>query len=116
MGIMKIWFYHYRRILVLQPAEDLLGENVDTFHAVLKRLLCSSIQNVAIDCTNVNFIDSKGLSILLQFDKLQKKECRNLYLFNCHAHLEEILDLIDLRSYIPLFKSSIQMRDALYTP
>ena len=110
---MKIKVIASDDITVLKPDDDIRVKTVIQLRKVFEELQDKRIKNIAIDLTKVRFIDSSGIGILLNFAKIQKENSCRLCLINYSDDIKELLDIVDLGDFIPVYKTFNDMKLAL---
>ncbi len=100
-------------IMVIKPDGDIRVKNIVQLRKVFEQLERRKVTNIAIDLAKVNFIDSSGIGILLNYKKIQRDNSGYLCLFSYSDDVKELLDLIDLGDFIPLFKNYDEMKQAI---
>ncbi len=110
---MKIGVSSSDDITLVKPEGDIRVKTIIPLRKVFERFQDQGIKRIAIDLAKVNFIDSSGIGILLNFAKIQK-ECKGcLCLFNYSNDIKELLDIIDLGDFIPAYKTFAEMKQSL---
>lgn len=102
---MKIEELSVDDIIVIRPLGDIRSENLESLREVFERYKDTKKIQIAIDLEQVNLIDSNGLSLLLRLEKQVKAIGGFLYLFNYSSDVKEIIDLVELGSFIPTFST-----------
>lgn len=100
-------------VTVIQPDDDIRVKTLIQLRKVFERLQEEQIRKIAINLEAVNFIDSSGIGILLNFAKKLKEGKGCLYLYNYSEDIKELLDIVDLGDFIPVYKTFDDMKQAL---
>ncbi|MBN1980527.1 MAG: STAS domain-containing protein [Chitinivibrionales bacterium] len=100
-------------VTIVRPYEDIKSSTIASIREVLRQLIRDGQHHVAIDLQHVNFIDSSGLSLLLHFEKTFKEKNGFIYLYNYSQDVKEILDIIEIGSFVPLYATFEQLQTAM---
>lgn len=99
-------------ITVVRPENDIRVGSIIQLRKVFEELESQGIGKVAIDLSKVNFIDSSGIGILLNYAKKLKEHNGCLCLSNYSDDVKELLDIIDIGDFIPIYKDFDEMKQA----
>lgn len=110
---MKIEAIVSGEIVTIRPDSDIRVKTIIPLRKVFEQLYEKGHTKIAIDLSEVHFIDSSGLGILLNFAKKQKQKGGFLCLYNYKDDVKELLDIVDLGDFIPVFKTYESMKLAL---
>jgi anti-anti-sigma factor len=83
-------------LTVLVPGGDIQNEVVEELDVILNKLVQKNIKRIALDMTDVGYIYSKGVGVLIKNHKLLKAKGGALYLFNLKASMRKILREVNL--------------------
>ena len=61
---------------------------------------------VTMDFTQLDYISSAGLRVLLNISKIMKKKSSPFSICNAQDHVREVLEISGFDSFIPLFNST----------
>jgi anti-anti-sigma factor len=100
-------------IVIVKPAGDIRVKSILFLRQVFEQLSSEGHARIAIDLSKVHFVDSSGIGLLLNFAKIQKDNKGGLFLFNYHTDVKELLDLVDLGDFIPVYEKFDQLKNAL---
>ncbi len=93
--------------LIIAPAEELDISTVDDFRADLARALEDGAAAVVVDLSDVDFIDSTGLSAILQAESKLRREGRQLAIVAPRGTAAAVLlTLSGLRSSLAIYDST----------
>ena len=81
-----------------------IGNSVE-FREGLSKQVEEGKDNIILDMSNVNYIDSSGLGVLITFLKFNKDADRSLRLANCKTKVRDTMKSTKLDSEIPVFDS-----------
>jgi anti-anti-sigma factor len=109
----KIDIHTTADITILRPYEDIKSSTIQYIREVLKQLIRDAQCRIAIDLQHVNFIDSSGLSLLLHFEKIFKENSGFIFLYNYSHDVKEILDIIEIGSFMPLYATFEDLQVAM---
>jgi anti-anti-sigma factor len=102
-----------RNFPVLEVAGRIIDSDSEKFAKKIQLLCSTSEPKVVIDLTNVEFLDSFGLGILVRFWSSLAKEGRELvFLYsdqNPHSFLWRLFDITGLRTYFRIVDSPDQV-------
>jgi anti-sigma B factor antagonist len=99
---------------IIAPAEELDISTVDDFRADLERALDGGETDVVVDLSEVDFIDSTGLSAILHAESRLRREGRRLAIVAPRGTAAAVLfTLSGLRSQLSIYDST---RAALQHP
>ncbi len=100
-------------ITVISPDDDIRVKTIIQLRKVFEGLQDEGCKKIAIDLERVNFIDSSGIGILLNFARIQREVEGCLCLYNYSDEIKELLDIVDLGDFIPVYKSFDEVKQAL---
>jgi anti-anti-sigma factor len=89
-----------RTFYLLKMAGSLSAGNILNVRAAFDETQKKNCRKVAIDLSAVEFIDSMGIGILINFNKRMAKSQGQLLLINPSAVVSEIFDVADTGKYI----------------
>ncbi len=101
-------------IAVIELEGDLVVADVDKLRREVKDLINKKIVKIVIDFSGVNFIDSSGIGLLVEFLKtLGKYEDGKLKLANLGKYVKEVLKQIQLYSIFEIYESVDEALEAM---
>lgn len=94
---------HYGTVSVLSVIEDLTGENADEFAAKAKKLAEESRNDVVVDFSEADAIDSKGLESLLELQTQCETGLGSIRLCAMNPTCQKILEITRLARRFEVF-------------
>jgi anti-anti-sigma factor len=107
---MNFQSYTVDNIAVLKPAGELRVQYLADYRKVLGDMENKHPGNIAIDLSEISFIDSSGIGLLVNFAKRLKGGRRNLFLVNFSSDIKELLDMANIPEIIPSFPTLDEMK------
>lgn len=95
-------------VLTLKGRAD--ATNAAKLEAVCDQLIENKEINLLIDCTNLDYISSAALRVLLKMGKQIKKVSGTLAVAHLNAHVQQIFEI---SGFLSLFPAYATMLDAL---
>ncbi len=86
--------------IVLTLQGDLDMPNIKSFKESSFDITKKSDKDLTLDFTNVSYIDSSGIGILLTLHKLQKSKGKSFRIINCSEHIAKIFSLSSLNEVL----------------
>lgn len=83
-------------VTVVRPQGPLCGADADLFQQRIKDVMEKSLGRFVVDCTEVAFVDSRGLEVLKETTEQLGDGGQALRLCGCNETVREVLDLTDL--------------------
>ena len=93
---MKVSEQRQGAVTILKPEGALLAADVQEFAAHANRAVAGSLGRLVIDMSDVAFIDSGGLELLLDITEKRGKTGQSLHLCHENKTIREVLQLTDL--------------------
>jgi anti-sigma B factor antagonist len=93
---MKVSEQRQGAVTILKPEGALLAADVQEFAAHANRAVAGSLGRLVIDMSDVAFIDSGGLELLLDITEKLGKTGQSLHLCHENKTIREVLQLTDL--------------------
>jgi len=87
----------------------------DEFHLIMMTLIAGGLKKLAFDFSELKYIDSTGIGILINVAKQIRARGGDVVLFNINPRIQEILRLVKLHDFIPFFKSQKQVSEHFFT-
>lgn len=97
----------------IKPPTDIRVNTLTKLRGIFENLLSEGALKVAIDLSNVGFIDSSGVGLLMNFGKRQKENNGYLCLYNYSDEIKELLDFVEMGNFIPVYKNFDGVKKAL---
>lgn len=107
---MKVEIDNVEGITIIRPGQDIRASTIFSMRKVFETLEKENAEIIGVDLINVNFIDSSGVGLLLNFAKRRKNCNGKLCLFNYNYEIKELLDIIGIGSVIPYFDNFQAMK------
>ena len=89
------------RVLLLQAWGRINFSNADVFEVQARRALAGADRDVIIDVSEVNYISTAGLRVLLHLWQDLKKENRTLHICALRPYIQQVFDIIGFNQIIP---------------
>jgi anti-sigma B factor antagonist len=105
--------YTLKEIPVVKPIKEIRVRTIIGLRTIFEEIEAQASPRVAIDLSDVTYIDSSGIGLLLNFAKRLKAGGRRLYLFNPSNDVKAFLYIAELDEVIPFFNSFDDMFDAI---
>lgn len=93
------------KVVVVRASGEIDLNNSPQFRGVLKDALKTDKINIAIDLTNVSYMDSSGLATLVEALQKVKKTERKLALFSLTTTVKNIFSISRLDEIFPIYSS-----------
>ncbi len=103
----------YELVSVIRPDCDIRVKSILALKSVFEKLENEGVYYIAIDLTNVRFIDSSGIGLLINFAKKQQKNSGNLCLYACSDDVRELVEMVGLDEILPVYEDLNNMNEAL---
>jgi anti-anti-sigma factor len=98
------------KIAVIKPSEDIRVRKIVNMRKVFDLYIGKQPYLVAIDLSRVQFIDSSGIGLLVNFGKRLHDKNGRLYLFNCGKELRELLDMMNIYDVVTMIKDTDELK------
>ena len=102
---MEVDFYEEAGQLIVVPSGKLDTIHAPEFGKVLSDLLEQKPSACLLDLTEVSFLSSSGLQVLLAGAKISKKENINFAIFGMNEMLNDVFHLSGFHHFIRTFRS-----------
>lgn len=86
----------------------------DEFNLLLSTLINGGMRKVVFDVTNLKYIDSTGIGILISVTKLIRAKGGDLVMLNVNQKILEVFNLVKLNDFIQFFKGEKQVTDHFF--
>jgi anti-sigma B factor antagonist len=83
-------------VTVVKPQGPLCGQDADRFLQRLGEVMARSLGRFVVDCSQVPFVDSRGLEVLKETTEQLSEGGQAMRLCGANETLREVLDLTDL--------------------
>lgn len=100
-------------IKVIQPSGTLDSINGNHLRREVIDAVKAEVKTILIDCKDVEFIDSSGLSTLVMALKIVRDVRGNLFLCSINAQLEMLLELTSMDSVFVVFPNQEEFNQAM---
>lgn len=107
---MDIQSYSVGNIAVVKPIGELRVQFIADYRKALGALEINHGGNIAIDLSDISFIDSSGIGLLVNFAKRLKTKRRSLYLFNFSTDIKDLLDIANIPDIIPSYATLDELK------
>lgn len=78
--------------------------------------LISKENRFVLDITDIEYIDSSGVGLLVNFNKIVKKKHGFMYLYGCNERILELFSLSKVDTILDIFKTIDEVQDFLVLP
>jgi len=102
-------------IYVLHLSGNFVMEISDEFNLLMTTLVTGGMKKVVFDLTDLKYIDSTGIGIIINFTKQVRTKGGDLVFFNVNPKILEIFHLVKLNDFIQFFKGEKQITDHFFT-
>jgi anti-sigma B factor antagonist len=93
-------------ILTLKGRSD--ASNTSKMEAICEKLIASQEKNILIDCTQLEYISSAGLRILLKMAKQVKKDFGKIVVAHMNEHVRQIFQISGFIELFPAYDSVVE--------
>lgn len=107
---MNFQSYAVDNIAVIKPQGELRVQFIAEYRKVLGDLEGRHPGSIAIDLSEISFIDSSGIGLLVNFAKRLKSSQRSLFLVNFSADIKDLLDMANIPEIIPSFPTFDELK------
>lgn len=90
---------------ILEPTGVLVGSTAQTLMQAVQNALEEKIATIALDLSQVNFIDSSGLGTLVSLHTKVRLAGGKFYLVNPQAQARSLLDISDMDRIFEVYDS-----------
>ena len=106
MGLNILTEMEDNEIAILRLDGDLVVSDVDKLRQEVHELIDKNVHKILLDFSDINFIDSSGIGLLVEILKtLTKYEGGQLKLVNLNRQVRDILKQIQLYSIFDIYES-----------
>lgn len=113
MNIMGFEVNTYEYVTVVKPDCDIRIKSILALKGIFEKLEKMAVSVIAIDLSDVRFIDSSGIGLLINFAKKQQIVNRNLCLFNYTKDVMELIEMVGLGEILPVYEDFNTMNNSL---
>jgi len=93
------------KIAVLAISEGIDLHNLKSITERIDRLLDNSYVNLVIDCVDITYVDSAGLSFFIVAMKRVARKGGRLALANLNSYLHNVIQIVALQDVLPIFNT-----------
>ena len=90
------------RVLLLQACGQINFFNADAFERQARRIIAATDRDVIIDATELTYMSTAGLRVLLHLWKDLKKEERTLHVCALRPYIQQVFEIIGFNQIIPI--------------
>lgn len=83
-------------VTVVKPQGPLSGQDADQFHQRIREVMERSLGRFVVDCSEIPFVDSRGLEVLKESTEQLEGGGQALRLCGCNETLREVFEITDL--------------------
>ena len=100
------FYYHGtdRNVMILSADGGLSAGNADLFVDELGRLVDSGLRNLIVDCTELGFISSYGISVLLRIHFKMAKKGGDVKLASVQGKVFRLLEMSRLHTVFEIYR------------
>ena len=103
---MQIETQHQGAVTVIKPHGPLNVDEIESMREALREAIGTSLGRFVIDLTEVPFIDSAGLELLLDTTDQLDQSGQTLHLCGAMDTLREVFDITEVGSHFDLFEDT----------
>lgn len=101
----------YNSLVVVIRAADVMDmDGVDDVRVFMRTLAAGGVKKIAVDMEKLTFIDSSGISVLIEAAKLLRQKGGDIVLFNVSSPIKTIFQPVRLTRFISCFESESDVR------
>lgn len=106
------FFYHDldQDVLVISADGGLNSSTAEQFVHDIEKLVDAGLRKIIVDCTQLTYVSSYGLSVLLRLHKRIKKHSGDVKICCVHSTLVKLLELVRLDKVFSVFPDLEQAR------
>jgi anti-sigma B factor antagonist len=113
MDGMETEVYPGKDLTIVKPRREIRVRSVVALRAVFEEQEKLGASKIAVDLSDVSYIDSSGIGLLLNFSKRLRAGGRMLYLFSPNDDIKAILYIAEIDEAVPFFDCYDDLCDAL---
>jgi len=98
--------------VILKPTGSIDSTSTQLMESQIDSLIEKNHSRIVIDFSNVDFISSAGVGIFLGTVSRLRSEGGDLFFMNMPKHIEDVFDIINLKSYFTTIESIDQIETA----
>ena len=98
--------------VILKPAGSVDSTSTQLLESQIESLIEKNHSRIVIDFSNVDFISSAGVGIFLGTVSRLRNDGGDLFFMNMPKHIEDVFDIINLKSYFAVIDSIDQIETA----
>jgi anti-anti-sigma factor len=101
----------YNSLVVVIRAADVMDmDGVDDMRVFMRTLIAGGVKKIAVDMEKLTFIDSSGISVLIEVAKLLRQSGGDIVLINVSSTIRTIFQPVRLNRFISCFESEGDVR------
>ena len=101
----------YNALVVVISAADVMDmDGVDDMRVFMKTLIAGGVKKIAIDMEKLAFIDSSGITVLIETAKMIRQKKGDIALFNVPPQIRTIFQPVRLNRFIICFDGESDVR------
>ena len=105
----------YNSLVVVIRAADVMDmDGVGDIRVFMRTLIAGGVKKIAVDMEKLTFIDSSGISVLIEAAKLLRQKGGDIVLFNVSSPIKTIFQPVRLNRFISCFESESDVRDVFH--
>ncbi len=102
-----VYFFHLSGNFVMEIADE--------FTLLMTTLVGGGMKKVAFDLSELRYIDSTGIGIVITIAKQLRAKGGDLVFFNVNSAILEIFQLVKMNDFIPFFRGEKQIAEHFFT-
>ncbi len=107
---MAVSVYKIEDVVVIKPTDDIRVRTLVDFRKCLEEIIAGGADRIAINLSQVRYIDSSGIGLLSNFAKRLAALGRMVYLFSPARELADILEMTNINEIIPIYSNEAEFR------
>lgn len=88
-------------------------EFAEELNAIVSTMIAGGMKRLSLDLTELKYIDSTGMGLLINLTKLIRSKGGDLVFLNVNSKIMEVFSVVKLQDFIHCFKSEKQMVEHL---
>jgi anti-sigma B factor antagonist len=118
-GWTRVEFYYHetdRDVLILAADGGLNAETAEQFVRQLERLIAGGVSKVIVDCSNLDYVSSYGVSILVRLHHNLARHGGDVKLANIKSNVVSLLSLLRIDGVLDIYPDVNRARLAFRPP
>ena len=99
-------------IIIIRPRGNIHTPSINGLRSFLEESEEQHTPRVALDCSQVHFIDSSGLGLLVNYAKRLRIRQSTLCLVQCNEIVRELIEMTGLEEILPVYENFIHLKKA----